>query len=143
MIFRRFFMPLVLMSLIVASAGLALAEGRGHRGHMRMENLSAEQREVAERIVAEVKPRIQELRKEVRDKMVELQSFSYRHDEDLHVLSRLGRELQTLRDMLRTELQNLDARLAQEAGLPQRPLRGRSCSNLQQRSLPPVEGHAP
>lgn len=140
MIFRSFFICFAIIGLSVASTVSLAAEGRGHRAHAWMETLTTEQRQTAERILAEVQPRVQELRMEVRGKMMELHSFSYRNDEDRDVLSRLGRELQVLRDKLREELQALDSRLVQEVGMPPRPSRKRSCSSLDTRSLPQGEG---
>lgn len=140
MIFRRFFTLLAIIGLSLASAGPLAAEGRGHRGHAWMENLTPEQQQMAESIVAEAQPRLQALRMEVRGKMTELQSFAYRNDEDRDVLSRLGRELQVLRDKLLEELRALDARLVQEAGVQPRPYRKRSCSSLDSRALPQNDG---
>lgn len=139
MIFRRLFIFFAIIGLTMACAGPLAAEGRGHRVHAWMEALSPEQRETAESILAEAQPRLQALRMEVRSKMLELQSFSYRNDDDRDVLSRLGSELQMLRDKLLQELQALDARLVQEVGVQPRPYRKRSCSSLDSRALPQNE----
>lgn len=137
--FQRFFFFIALLALAAACAAPAWAEGHGRRGYSWLDSLTDEQRQTAERIVSEVRPRLQELRQGVRQKMMELQSFSYRNDEDSEELSRLGRELQSLRDTLRQELLALDERLVREVGIAPQPHRGRSCSSLNSR-MPQGEG---
>lgn len=140
MLFYRISLLLAALILAAAFAEPAWAEGHGRR-HSWLESLSVEQRQTVERIMTEARPRILELRDGVRQKMAELQAFSYRNDGDSEELSRIGRELQGLRDKLRQALQALDERLVEEAGLAPMPHRGRSCSTLNSR-LPQAESEA-
>ena len=136
--------------LLALGAGTALAgpgheqgheqgqgQGRGHRAADGVE-LTVEQRQIVHSIMSEAQPRLRELRALMREKMQALHAFAYRDDGDENVLSRLGGELQALRDELRKELQTLDERLEREAGLPARPYMGRGCSDLATR-MPSME----
>ncbi len=130
----------VLLCLLLAVAESAAAHGMRHGGVLAGE-VSPEQRRKAELILAEARPRLHELRQQMRAKMVELQSFAYDNKTDPAVLPRLGRELQALRDSLRKELLELNDRLEKEVGVHLRIQRGRGCADLTQ--LPPssVEAH--
>lgn len=121
---------LVLCLGMAASAALAQPHGYRHGAYDRNSQISPEQQAIADTIMDEARPRIQELHQKLHDKMMELKTFSYDKDTDPEVLPRLGRELQALRDALRAELQVLDTRLEQEAGFNVRPRSGRGCSGL-------------
>ena len=140
MLFLRHIAILLLVLGLGSSAALA-ASGHGfrHGGSGWIDSLTDEQRQQVDRIVAETQPRLLELRVQMREKMKELQAFAYREDDDNEALSRLGHDLQALRDALRKELQALDERLVREVGVPALPYRGRSCSVLGTRT-PPTEG---
>lgn len=95
-----------------------------------MEHLSVEQRGLAEQILSDARPRLHELRQQLRFKMSEIKTFVYGRGTDPDVLPRLGQELQTLRNALYAELRTLEARLASEAGVPAPIYSGRGCAEL-------------
>lgn len=135
MVFRYKYAFPMLLCLLLAVAESAAAHGMRHGGGVLAGDVSPEQRRKAELILAEANPKIQELRRQMRAKMAELQSFAYDNKTDPTVLPRLGRELQALRDTLRRELLELNDRLESEAGVQLRIRRGRGCADLTR--LPP------
>lgn len=129
---------LLLSTMVLLAAAVAVAQAREpyqHRGSAWLNELTEEQRKDVERIVAEARPRLYELRRQMRDKMVELKSFAYDQNTDPDVFPRLGRELQTLRDALHKEIQALDQRIEDEVGVSVHGRRGRGCSGLAVRSI--------
>lgn len=107
---------------------------RGHNCQPWQENLNPEQREKAEQIVAEARPRLAQIRQEMREKMQELKSISYNNQSDPEDLARLGRQLQQQRDTLMQELHILDKRLKTEVGggARMRQYDGRGCAALEE-----------
>ena len=121
---------LALCLSLAATAAQAQPHGYRHGAQERSAQIPPEQQALVDAIMDEARPRILELHKQLHEKMMELKSFSYDKDTDPEVLPRLGRELQTLREALRAEIQTLDTRLEQEAGVSTRPRSGRGCSGL-------------
>ena len=113
------------------------AHKKPHAGPAWLDQLSTDQRQQAERILTDARPRLQELRQQLRLKMSEIKTFVYGRGTDPDVLPRLGQELQALRNALYAELRTLETRLADEAGVPARGQSGRGCSELAR----PDSGH--
>lgn len=127
-IFLHCAVALILMAGSAQAAQPRHADGRTSSTEER--GLSDEQRRQAERILEESRPRVQHLKQQIRAKVLELKMFMYDSNTDPAVLPRMGRELQVLRDELRQALNEIDARLAREAGILISHRRGRGCSGL-------------
>ena len=79
----------VLLCLLLAVAESAAAHGMRHGGAFLAGETSPEQRRKAELILAEARPRLYELRQQMRAKVLELQSFAYDNKTDPAVSPRL------------------------------------------------------
>lgn len=132
---------LVLAPYSAHARGDHMAErARGHTCQPWQENLSPEQREKAEQIVAEARPHLAQIRQEMREKMQELKSISYNNQSDPEDLARLGRQLQQQRDTLMQALHALDKRLKTEVGggAQTRQYDGRGCAALEEATPCPL-----
>ncbi len=103
---------------------------KGNRDERWSQDLSVEQHEKAKEIIKQARPRIKELRREVRSKIEALEEFCFSKTEDEQTLAKLGQDLQKSRENLRNELIALDNRLMQEVGVSMRAYRGRSSAHL-------------
>ncbi len=92
--------------------------------------MTTEQKEKAQHILAEEKPKISALRAELRKNMHKLKSFTYAGPEDHQKLALLGQELQSQRQELCTMLDELNIRLQDEAGVSLRGYKKRKCAKL-------------
>ena len=101
--------------------------------HAWREQLTPEQRAVADAIIDEARQRLRALRQQVRDKVRELKGFAYAEQTDPDVLPRLGRELQGLRDELHREIMTVRQRISEATGVSLGDHPGRGCSNLSNR----------
>lgn len=101
--------------------------------HAWREQLTPEQRAVADAIIDEARPRLRALRQQVHDKVRELKGFAYAEQTDPEVLPRLGRELQGLRDELHREIMAVRQRISEATGVSLGDHPGRGCSNLSNR----------
>ncbi|MEG2172209.1 MAG: periplasmic heavy metal sensor [Desulfovibrionaceae bacterium] len=132
---------LVLGGALMFAPSPAQARGDHRAGATKAHNclpwegtLSPEQREKAEQILAEARPRLAQVRQTMREKRQELRALSYNNKSDPEDLARLGRQLQKQRDTLREELRALEKRLSAEIGSEVRIRRhhGRGCAALEQ-----------
>ncbi|WP_299392875.1 hypothetical protein [uncultured Desulfovibrio sp.] len=122
-------------------AAVSLAHAGGHGGRMALEGprterwlagLPPEQQQKARIILEEERPAIQELHYRIRCKMQELEGLNYDNDIRPDALSRLGWELQKLRDQLHDAYQRVHERMRQEVGVEfVRPGR-RGCRSISQ-----------
>ena len=95
---------LLLLPLMVAAGGHH-GGGHGPRGYRNvdqwLQSLPEEQQVKARAILEEARPAIEDTRWRIRQKREELAHFDYAEDSSAETLSRLGWELQDLRDRLR------------------------------------------
>ncbi len=118
--------------LALAAFGLAFSvQAKEHNTMRWTQELSEKQIRMATDIIDAMKPQVQTLREDVRNKMQALKEFHYTDIEDHNELARLGHELQQSREALRNVLLELDARLLQEVGVSlHEAYRGRNCESL-------------
>ncbi len=95
-------------------------------------NLTPAQKQRADEIIQEARPKIRTLRIALQNKMLELKEFHYKSSNDHDALALLGKELQQTREALRKELKLLDKRLMQEVGASLHGYRGHDCNDLVQ-----------
>ena len=87
--------------------------------------------EKARAILEEARPAIEDTRWRIRQKREELAHFDYAEDSSAETLSRLGWELQDLRDRLRLQLAQLEGRLLDEVGVSfRRAGKSRGCNSM-------------
>ena len=93
--------------------------------------LPEEQQVKARAILEEARPAIEDTRWRIRQKREELAHFDYAEDSSAETLSRLGWELQDLRDRLRLQLAQLEGRLLDEVGVSfRRAGKSRGCNSM-------------
>lgn len=139
---RTLCLALCLMSVLLLPAAPALAAHGDRDGHNQrtgpprssryLENwlnaLSPTQRVKALTVLDDARPGITDLRRKIQDKKVQLQNLSYDRDTSPDTLSRLGRDLQILRDELRAAFSSLDERMRNEVGEALSPPKSRGCA---------------
>ena len=98
-------MTSLLLLPLMAAAGGHHGGGHGPRGYRNvdqwLQSLPEEQQVKARAILEEARPAIEDTRWRIRQKREELAHFDYAEDSSAETLSRLGWELQDLRDRLR------------------------------------------
>ena len=120
-------MTSLLLLPLMAAAGGHHGGGHGPRGYRNvdqwLQSLPEEQ---------QVKARaIEDTRWRIRQKREELAHFDYAEDSSAETLSRLGWELQDLRDRLRLQLAQLEGRLLDEVGVSfRRAGKSRGCNSM-------------
>lgn len=133
---------LLLLSLTLPTGVLAGGHGHGggHRQYRDVEEwlseLPADQRDRARAILDEERPAIEDLRARIHAKMDELDSLSYNANTPSDALPRLGWELQTLRESLRSRYRRVRERLQLEAGVNFPVKRGRGCRSMTRPAFP-------
>lgn len=125
---------LLLLPLMVAAGGHH-GGGHGPRGYCNvdqwLQSLPEEQQVKARAILEEARPAIEDTRWRIRQKREELAHFDYAEDSSAETLSRLGWELQDLRDRLRLQLAQLEGRLLDEVGVSfRRAGKSRGCNSM-------------
>lgn len=139
---------IVVSGLVVTSLFLLplLAVGGGHHGghgpggyrnvDQWLQSLPPDQQDKARAILEEARPGIEETRWRIHQKREELAHFDYAADSSAETLSRLGWELQDLRDHLRLQLSQLENRLLEEVGVSfRRAGKGRGCSSMMRQDM--------
>ena len=123
-------MTSLLLLPLMAAAGGHHGGGHGPRGYRNvdqwLQSLPEEQQVKARAILEEARPAIEDTRWRIRQKREELAHFDYAEDSSAETLSRLGWELQDLRDRLRLQLAQLEGRLLDEVGVSFR----RACNSM-------------
>lgn len=132
---------IVVLVVVLSLVAVSLAHAGGHGRRMALEGprterwlagLPAEQQQKARVILEEERPGIQDLHYRIRCKMQELEGLNYDNDIRPDALSRLGWELQKLRDELHAAYQRLHERMRREVGVDfVRPGR-RGCRSISQ-----------
>ena len=132
---------IVVLLFVLSLAAVTLAHAGGHRGRMALEGprterwlagLPPDQQQKARVILEEERPGIQDLHYRIRCTMQELESLNYDNDISPDALSRLGWELQQLRDQLHAAYQRVCERMRREVGVEfVRPGR-RGCRSISQ-----------
>lgn len=89
-----------------------------------LESLDPKKREVVHGILGDAHPTMQALRVAIREKKSQLASLSFNRSTTPDTLPRLGQELASLRRTLNIKLQEVAARLHDEAGVSMGPLGG-------------------
>lgn len=100
---------------------------RRHRGLRLPEGLTQQQREAAQRILAEEEPLLWALRERLFAVMAKLRSLSFSQETPQDVLETLGQELVETRDRLLREAGKVNIRLEKEAGFNPGWGKGRGC----------------
>ena len=96
-----------------------------------LQSLPEDQQVKARAILEEARPAIEDTRWRIRQKREELARFDYAEDSSAETLSRLGWELQALRDRLRLQLAQLEGRLLDEVGVSfRRAGKSRGCNSM-------------
>ena len=127
--------PEVSLLPLMAAAGGHHGGGHGPRGYRNvdqwLQSLPEEQQVKARAILEEARPAIEDTRWRIRQKREELAHFDYAEDSSAETLSRLGWELQDLRDRLRLQLAQLEGRLLDEVGVSfRRAGKRRGCNSM-------------
>ena len=128
-------MTSLLLLPLLAAAGGHHGGGHGPRGYRNvdqwLQSLPEEQQVKARAILEEARPGIEDTRWRIRQKREELAHFDYAEDSSAETLSRLGWELQDLRDRLRLQLAQLEGRLLDEVGVSfRRAGKSRGCNSM-------------
>ena len=128
-------MTSLLLLPLMAAAGGHHGGGHGPRGYRNvdqwLQSLPEEQQVKARAILEEARPAIEDTRWRIRQKREELAHFDYAEDSSAETLSRLGWELQDLRDRLRLQLAQLEGRLLDEVGVSfRRAGKSRGCNSM-------------
>lgn len=89
-----------------------------------LKTLPNNQEKVARTILREVHPELQDLRRAIYEKRLELAAISFDRKTKPETLPKLGQELQYLRKSLRSKLEKVNERLREEAGITMGPLLG-------------------
>ena len=126
---------IALLLPLMAAAGGHHGGGHGPRGYRNvdqwLQSLPEEQQVKARAILEEARPAIEDTRWRIRQKREELAHFDYAEDSSAETLSRLGWELQDLRDRLRLQLAQLEGRLLDEVGVSfRRAGKSRGCNSM-------------
>ncbi len=93
-----------------------------------LEHLPPQQRIKAFVIISEFSPKVYELRQRIINKKSELEDLNFDKKTSPDTLSRLGWDLQVLRDELRSVLTHADQRMRLEVGIPLGTPTSRGCS---------------
>ena len=104
-----------------------------------LEGLSPAQHIPAQQVVEDYLPRVQALRQRILLKKNELAQLRYDLETPPDTLPKLGRELQFLRDELRTLLLHADADMRRQAGVSLGTPLSRGCG-MEVSGLPPMPG---
>lgn len=134
---------LILLLCLSLTPTWAMAGGHGEAGHDNghgrsrnmdewLAELPQDKRDSVRLILEEERPAIQELRQRIGEKMQELDSLTYSSDTPGDALARLGWELQTLRETLRTRYRHVRQRIYEEVGIRLPRTRGRGCRSITQ-----------
>ncbi len=122
--------PIKYISIFLCLVLLSLGSFAHTRERKWSVDLTPEQKEKAQEIIDNARPKIRTLRQSLQNKMQELKEFHYKSSNDHEMLATLGRELQQHREALRQELKRLDKQLMKEVGASLQGYRGHDCNNL-------------
>lgn len=95
-----------------------------------MADLPADKQKLAVQIMEDAMPGLRDLDHKIAAKRSELEHLNFNDGSDPEQLSRLGRELQALRDSMKLKLREVSDRLRTETGMDLRVPDTRGCSSM-------------